>query len=461
MWQGMTDTISSNGDRGAGMDAAPTAHLVLALVAGDPLTAASRHRLGTIEEVVLGRGERRDVHRRDRRLALALPDAWLSTEHARIRSVLHRYALEDRGSRNGTFVNGARVREIMLEDGDVIQIGHSFLVFRVALPDARADDLDAVELDAKPAGLATLSPPLARQVERLERVAQSSESVLVGGESGTGKELVARAVHSLSGRSGAFVPVNCGSLPEALVEAELFGHRRGAFSGAIADRVGYVRAAHGGTLFLDEIADLRPPSQAALLRVLQERQVVPLGAERPLEVDVRFCSATHRVLPELVKRELFRGDLHARLRGFELLLPPLRERIEDLGLLLGALLRRRGESATFKPAAARALFTHRWPDNVRELEQTLGTALALSAGAPVDLGHLPSALAFPSDATPAGASRRPLRPAEVAHRSELIRLLREHQGNIAAVSRATGKGRQQIHRWLKRYGLDQDTFRQG
>jgi sigma-54 dependent transcriptional regulator, acetoin dehydrogenase operon transcriptional activator AcoR len=176
---------------------------------------------------------------------------------------------------------------------------------------------------------------------------------------------------------------------------------------------------------------------------------------------VRFCSATHRSLPELVKKEVFRGDLHARLRGFELPLPPLRERIEDLGLLLRALLRRRGESATFKPAAARALFAHPWPDNVRELEQALGTALALCAGAPVDRGHLPPALApgTASLAPPGSPARRPLRPAEVVHRTELVRLLREHQGNIAAVSRATGKGRQQIHRWLKRYGLNLEGFR--
>jgi transcriptional regulator with PAS, ATPase and Fis domain len=290
-------------------------------------------------------------------------------------------------------------------------------------------------------------------------MARSPQSILVGGESGTGKELIARAVHTLSGRSGKFVAVNCGSLPETLAEAELFGYRRGAFSGAVAERTGYLRAADGGTVFLDEIADLRPPSQAALLRVLQERQVVPLGDERPVPLDVRFCAATHRSLPELVATERFRGDLHARLLGFELQLPPLRDRREDLGLLLRALLRRRGQAATLTAAAARRLFAYPWPYNIRELEQALGAALALAGDQPIDRPHLPAALAEQSAHTPASGNRRPLREDEVAQRAELVRLLSLHRGNVAAVGRAMGKGRQQIHRWLDRYELDLEAFR--
>jgi DNA-binding NtrC family response regulator len=456
----MPDTFLSSPDRTAESDAVPAPHLVVALLAGDPLITPSRHRLRGLEEVVLGRSDSRDVCRARTGLALALPDPWLSSQHARLRPVLRRWVIEDRTSRNGTFVNGARVREILLADGDVIEIGHTFLVFRVAPPDLGPDDLDAAALDDKEPGLATLSPRLARHIEQLEAVARSAQGILIGGESGTGKELVARAVHALSGRSGAFVAVNCGSLPEALAEAELFGHRRGAFSGAVAERTGYVRSAHGGTLFLDEIADLRLPSQAALLRVLQERQVVPLGTERPVAVDVRFCAATHRSLGDMVLAERFRGDLLARLRGFELCLPPLRERREDLGLLVRALLRRRGDAASFKAAAVRALFAHSWPHNVRELEQVLGTALALAAGQPIERAHLPAPVSKAvAQVGPVSGQRRPLRDEELAHRTELVRLLREHQGNVAAVSRATGKGRQQIHRWLKRYALDLETFR--
>jgi transcriptional regulator with GAF, ATPase, and Fis domain len=455
----MAETLTS--ERGLRGNDSETlvAHLVVSLVAGDPTIAPSRHRLERIKEVTLGRGAGQ-VRRRQGTLDVALADAWLSTEHARLKPILHRWGIEDRGSRNGTFVNGARVRQMTLEDGDVVQLGHSFLVFRMAPPGADAEDVDGSDLDHHPEGLATLSPGLAAQFERLERVARSPESVLVGGESGSGKELVARAVHALSGRRGDFVPVNCGSLPETLAESELFGYRRGAFSGAVGERTGYVRAADRGTLFLDEVADLRPASQASLLRVLQERQVTPLGTERPVDVDVRFCAATHRALADLVQAERFRGDLYARLRGFELRLPPLRERMEDLGLLVRALLRRSGQASTFEAAAARALFAYPWPDNVRELEHTLGAALALGRGGPIGLGHLPPSLAARAEPGPRAADRRPLRPAELEHRTELVRLLREHQGNIAAVSRATGKGRQQVHRWLNRYGLDVEQFRQ-
>jgi DNA-binding NtrC family response regulator len=456
----MTDTITTDQGRSPDEGQTPVAHLMVALPAGDPLGTPSRHRLAGIDQVALGRADGREVQRAGGVLTVALADAWLSSQHARMRRVLHRWAVEDLGSRNGTFVNGARVREIMLEDGDVIEIGHTFLLFRQVPPDGGPADLDVEALASKPPGLATLSPGLARQIDQLERVARSDQPVLIGGQSGTGKELMARALHTLSGRGGDFVAVNCGSLPEALAEAELFGHRRGAFSGAVAERTGYVRSADGGTLLLDEIADLRPPSQAALLRVLQERQVTPIGAERPVPVDVRFCAATHRTLSELVASGDFREDLYARLRGFELQLSPLRQRREDLGLVLGALLRRRGQAATFKVGALRALFAHSWPHNVRELEQVLGVALALARDQPIDREHLPPALTrTPEPAGTAGSDRRPLREPELAHRAELVRLLREHQGNIAAVSRATGKGRQQVHRWLKRYALDPESFR--
>ena len=437
----------------------PVPHLVVSFLADDPLAAPSRHRLIGTKLVSLGRADSVSVDRSPERIVLGLPDAWLSSHHAALRPVLHRWAIEDLGSRNGTFVNGARVRELMLADGDVIELGHSFLVFRLAPPDAGPEDLTATAFDDGPPGLTTLSPSLARKFEQLRRVASSLQSVVIGGETGTGKEMVARSVHALSGRTGDFVAVNCGALPEALAEAELFGHRRGAFSGAVAERTGYVRAADGGTLFLDEIADLRLPSQAALLRVLQERQVVPLGAERPIAVDVRVCAATHEALAECVAAGRFRADLLARLRGFELELPPLRERPEDLGLIVRALLRRRGEAATFKAAAVRQLFTYTWPHNVRELEQVLGSALALASGNPIDRAHLALATAPSASRRAATGRGRPLRADELAHRDQLIQLLREHGGNIAAVCRAIGKGRQQIHRWLKRYDLDAESFR--
>jgi transcriptional regulator with PAS, ATPase and Fis domain len=170
------------------------------------------------------------------------------------------------------------------------------------------------------------------------RIAPSSVPLLVRGETGTGKELMARAIHEASERRGAFVPVNCGALPRDLLESELFGHRRGAFTGASGDRSGLVRRAHRGTLFLDEIAELPPDSQVALLRVLQEGEVRPVGACEEITVDVRIVAATHQDLRERIASGRFREDLYARIAGFEITMPPLRERREDLGMLIATLL---------------------------------------------------------------------------------------------------------------------------
>ena len=204
---------------------------------------------------------------------------------------------------------------------------------------------------------------------------------------------MARAIHELSGRRGAFVGVNCGALPQALIEDELFGHRRGAFTGAVDDRPGLVRSAEGGTLFLDEIGELPAASQVAFLRVLQEREVVPLGSDRPIKVDIRLCAATLRDLDELVASGRFRRDLHARLFDLTIELPPLRERRADLGLLVRALLARipGGAGARFAPAALRALVRHDWPSNIRELEKALRGAVARASGEAIELRHLPEA----------------------------------------------------------------------
>jgi transcriptional regulator with PAS, ATPase and Fis domain len=450
----MTRTHSTLRDERGTPTVTTDAYLVMALHAHDLGAAPTRHRLEGLVRVELVRAETWRASRTCDRAILELADAFMSSRHAHLRRYMARWLLADDGSRNGTWVNGERVREHMLADGDVIEVGHTFLVYREG-PRA-IDELDGAKLRAQPIGLATLSPTLAQRFAALERIARSGQSVLIGGETGTGKELVARAIHTLSGRTGAFVAVNCGALPETLAEAELFGHRRGAFSGAVSERAGLVRAADRGTLFLDEVADLRLPSQASLLRVLQERQVVPLGAEKTVDVDVRFVAATHVDLVQHVAAGEFRVDLHARLCGFELELPPLRARREDLGLLVRALLLRHGARSGLSALAARALFAHDWPGNVRELEQVLGSALALAGGGVIDVPHLPAALVEAPARLTGGVSRS---PAAAAQRDELVRLLQAHGGNIAAVCREIGKGRQQIHRWLKRFELDPDAFR--
>jgi transcriptional regulator with GAF, ATPase, and Fis domain len=359
----------------------------------------------------------------------------------------------------------------VLRDGDIVELGHTLFLFRDSIPVAD-EDMDDVDLGARVGqeplrGMTTLIPQLAHTLTRLERVAAADIPVLIVGESGTGKEVLARAVHGLSGRRGDFVAVNCGAIPENLVESELFGHRKGAFSGASEDRTGLIRAADGGTLFLDEIGDLPAPSQAALLRVLQEREVMPVGGTKPLAVDIRLVAATHRDLEEMVDRGLFRHDLYARIAGFRMEVPPLRERREDLGLLVGALLSRAGdrEHPGLDCDAARQLFSYSWPLNIRELENCLSTASVLAGSEPIALEHLPATVRgearVPAAATddPVGASTLRLSADDARRRNDLISAMREHKGNISAVARVLGKDRKQIQRWVKRFKLQPDDFK--
>ena len=314
-------------------------------------------------------------------------------------------------------------------------------------------DVQAGAGAAHPA-LVTLELELARRLGALPGLATAGVPLIVAGESGTGKELTARAIHDLSGRRGRFVALNCGALPQTLIEAELFGARKGAYSGATDDRLGLVRAADRGTLFLDEIGDLPPASQVTLLRVLQEGEVTPVGATQPVPVDVRIVSASHRPLAQLIEQGGFRADLYARLAGAQIELSPLRRRREDIGYLAAVLLERHlGTDAAqvrFERDAARALFLHTWPRNVRELEQALRAAAALSPDRRLRLAHLPDSLRGDGAA---GAQR------DQALRGELIRLLGQHGGNISAVARAMGKARVQIRRWCRRMGIDPDGFR--
>jgi DNA-binding NtrC family response regulator len=462
---------------------APQPHLFLALECARPRVGPSaRFALAGVDEVILGRGTAR-AHSRVadgsvRKLVLKVPDPWMSGTHATLTKVFGRWVLEDAGSKNGTVLNGEAQRRAFLGDGDLIELGHTFFIYREGLPTPADEplDLDAIALASCAAGLATLVPGLAQTFRRLEQVARSDLSVVLSGESGTGKEVVARALHGLSSRGGAFVAVNCGALPETLIETELFGYRKGAFSGANEDRPGLVRSADRGTLFLDEIADLPLASQAAFLRVLQEREVVPVGATRPVGVDLRLIAATHRDLDEMVEHEEFRSDLFARISGVKVTLPPLRERREDLGLLIAILLARVGasERASLDVQAARALFRYAWPMNIRELEKALAAAVVLAGELPIETEHLPPQVAqaltapvaadeaaedLPADAGEDTEDDLPLSPDDLRRRDELARLLREHKGNVSAIARAMGKARMQIQRWIKRYKLDAEAYR--
>jgi two-component system response regulator AtoC len=300
------------------------------------------------------------------------------------------------------------------------------------------------------------SPVMRRVTDLIATVAPSDAPTLVTGESGTGKELVARMLHERSPRRDKpFVIVNCGALAEGVVEAELFGHERGAFTGADKKREGRFKAADGGTIFLDEIAELPAPVQAKLLRVLQEGTFEPVGSNSTLTVDVRLISATHRNLPERIRKGLFREDLYYRINVIEIALPPLRERPGDLIVLIQHLLQRFTPTGralpVMSPAAWAAISQYQFPGNVRELSHAIQHATVLSGGGEIDLHHLPTTIhsgpvsALPSSsATGGGGERAGAAPAAAAPGGELAPLATavrafERQYLTRAIERAGGK----------------------
>jgi transcriptional regulator with PAS, ATPase and Fis domain len=430
---------------------------------------SSSHALDDLDAVWFRRGARtveRTITEAGRTLTLGFPDGRMSSLHGSLRRRDERWILEDPSSKNGAVVDGAVVRKAVLRDGAVVELGRSFFVFReVTLAGELlahfTDDVDVAHLPPWPDGMATFSPSLARAYDALVRLApKPAVSVVLRGETGTGKEVIARALHVLSKRTGAFVAVNCGSLPASLFEAELFGHCRGAFTGAVTERRGLVRSADGGTLFLDEIGELPPASQAALLRVLQEREVLPIGDDRPVAVDLRVVAATLRDLDDEVVAGRFRADLHARIASHVVTLPPLRDRREDLGLMISAILSRVTDRATrFAPAALRACLRYAWPHNVRGLVQALTTASALATAGVIALDDLPATLSHRPERAPGTIATPVIDAADRELRDQLVTLLTAHDGNVAVVAEALGKRRAQIYKWIKRLAIDVAAFR--
>lgn len=423
-----------------------------------PMQPSSRHSLSCVEEVSIGRGAKREAARPEAgRLSLRLDDPRMSSRHARIMRDGERWIVEDQGSKNGTLINGTAKTRAQLSDGDIIEMGYTFLRFRSAQPETVARDVGCSAGE----DVSSLVPALAARLDSMKAAAPSVTPVLIRGETGTGKELAAREVHRRSGRTGPFVPVNCGAIAMSVVESELFGARKGAFTGATENRAGIIRAAHGGTLFLDEIGDMPLNAQVALLRVIEEREVLPVGETKAIRVDLRLVTATNRDLDALVSAGGFRSDLLARLRGFEIHLPPLRERREDFGLILSTLCRRIEQDSsftvTFSVEAMRMLLAYPWPMNIRELKQCLTTAAPLSNGRIV-LQQLPDRIRHEPNETlrsPVVTPERDGRPS----RAQLVGLLAKYRGNVSAVARKLAKERMQIHRWLKHYDLDLEKFR--
>jgi DNA-binding NtrC family response regulator len=438
--------------------------LFVVLEGNRPLVGGARFGLTGVTEVLIGRGETRSATRArgSATLTLTLPSAVLSGRHARISRTPEGWVIEDLQSRNGTLVNGKLVTRAVLAPGDLIDVGRVFLCLEDVAVDADvgARDLDAADVSSERAGLLTLWPPLESRLGDLRRIATQDVTVTLVGETGTGKEVLAEALHFLSGRSGPYVAINCGAVPSNLIESQLFGHVRGAFSGAAGPTPGTIRAAHGGTLLLDEIVSTSADVQVALLRVIQERQVTPVGTHQPVPVDVRFVAATQVPLKDAATKGTFRPDLQMRLEGYVFQIPSLRERRVDLGVLVASLLRRRGvlesSGATITPDAALRLLRYHWPGNVRELEQALARSWALAKGGQIDEGHLPDPEAEDADSTTLPAATP---DADERLRAELSEHLRLTGGNVAEAARRMGRARPLVHRWLKRLGIDPATYR--
>jgi transcriptional regulator of acetoin/glycerol metabolism len=389
--------------------------------------------LTTGRPLVLGSGRSADVR---------LSDRCVSSRHCTLAVADGGVRVEDLGSTNGLYVAGARLGSALLaEDGASFVIGRTSVTLR-QMSDAIPGNAPRIP------GLVGSSLPMRRVAEEVARHARSRQSVLLQGESGTGKDVVARALHVLSGRSGEYVPLNVGAVPDSLADAELFGHRRGAYTGAVTSRAGAFESAHRGTLFLDEVAELSPSAQVKLLRVVEDGAVRPIGGSQVVAVDVRIVSASWASLETRVSEGRFRVDLFHRLATVTITLPPLRRRKSDVPALCRVLLERLagdvGEKRVTAAALAR-LVAYAWPGNVRELSAVLYRAAMAAPGAEILACHL----VLPEPETKAAAAVR-----ASADRAEA--LLAEHGGNVSRAAKAAGVPRSTFRSWLGRSrALDQ------
>ncbi|MEO8181073.1 MAG: sigma 54-interacting transcriptional regulator [Deltaproteobacteria bacterium] len=378
----------------------------------------------------------------------------VSREHAVMEQDGPLWLLRDLQSKNGTWVNARRQQLASLQEQDVLRIG-GFVGVLCSLPLQAAA---TGQLFETPVPGFVLSAATRAALGPLEVLATRQLPLLVRGETGTGKELVVRAIHELSQRRGRLVAVNCAAIPEAMAESLLFGHRKGAFTGAQGCAEGHVQAAQGGTLFLDEVADLPLVVQAKLLRVLEERKVTPLGATEAVSIDFRLVSACQEPLSEAVAGGDFRQDLYARLKGAEISIPPLRARRQEVVALLSACFREGGAVPDLDARLVEALCVYDWPHNARELKQLAGL-LGSSGKQLLSFHDLPRALRLVSEgAAGSGAASAPARSVSQRRQAwlsrhgqeldQLLRALRKHAGNISLAAVEAGVPRHRARRLL-------------
>jgi DNA-binding NtrC family response regulator len=392
---------------------------------------------------------------------VVLSDTFVSRRHCAVAPAAGGFAVTDLGSKNGTLIDGAVVGKVIAPPGATIRIGKTLVQLMPAdevidIPPSASDHFGA---------LYGGSIAMRQVFALLERAAKSAAPILFLGESGTGKELAARGVHDASPRAaGPFVVFDCGASTETLIESDLFGHVRGAFTGAAGDRVGAFAAAHGGTLFLDEIGDLPIGLQPKLLRMLEAGEVTPLGSRKLEKYDVRVVAATHRDVFAEVARGGFRGDLYYRLAVVEVHVPPLRQRIADLAQLVKMFLERAGAAqlataGNIGGAALERLERYHWPGNVRELRNVITRAVAL-AGPDDDFQSLPFVLRPTAAAPDVGVFRadRPFHEAKDAlvarfEREYLADLVQRAGGNMSQAARLAGLERKFLYKLLERAGM--------
>jgi transcriptional regulator with PAS, ATPase and Fis domain len=409
-------------------------------------------------KITLGRGS-------DAFGAGALDDRRMSREHCHIIKRRTGWFLDDADSRNGTRLDGQIVTEPRpLKPGSVVRAGDSLFVFvnRELEPSRDLDD-----------DIVGWSDAAVRLRRTLSAVAPHQATVLLTGETGTGKEVAAKALHRMSGRTGDFIAVNCGAFSEGMLESELFGHRKGAFTGAVSDHPGLFRSAEGGTLFLDEVGEMPLALQVKLLRVLEARTVRPVGGTKDVAVDVRVVAATNRDLVTEVQSGRFRSDLYARLSQWLVPLAPLRDRKEDVPLLARHLLGLAGErSRAIRSDLAEALLLHDWPLNVRGLVNVVRMSRIASGEGPlgltdevraaIDAAKAIANLALQSMNSEVSDLRVTLAsvPRIVPPDDVVEEGLRSSGGKVAAAARSLNLSRQQIYRWLEAKGQSIDDYRE-
>jgi len=406
------------------------------LIVGD--SKLITRRLPPRGELVLGRDPDCDV---------TLDDARISRRHAKLIVEGADLRIADLGSTNGLKVGGAqfpRGASIPLRIGDSVRLGPYTLLVLSHQAGPTSDG-------AVRAAVVVRDPSVRGSTDMLERIARHDVGVLIQGETGTGKEVLARTLHTLSQRPGELVAINCAALTGTLLESDLFGHERGAFTGAHKTKPGLFEVAGKGTVLLDEIGDLPLELQGKLLRALEAREVYRVGGVQPIALHARVVAASHRSLPELVARGAFREDLYFRLNGITLELVPLRERRDAIATLANEFLAEVARDVHFTPAAMAALTSHAWPGNVRELKLVVARAALLANAGTIDVRHV--LLEAPRSSTPApSASSR-------VTGEEFAALAKQHSGNATAIARALGTSRSHVRRLASRFGVDLEALR--